>query len=116
MKFLYASRMGHVEALVNALNLNAEKIVTGEETVNEDYILFTYTDGHGIVPAVVESFLEKNSANLKGVIASGSMERHKDTFCWAGDIISKKYGVPCLYKVDGSGTEEDQRKIADLLK
>ncbi len=116
MKYVYASRMGHVEQLVNALSLEAIKIVNGDEAVNEDFILFTYTDGHGIVPANVVAFLEKNGSYLKGVVASGSMERHADTFAWAGDIIAKDYNVPCLYKVDGSGTQEDQEKIAACIK
>lgn len=116
MKYVYASRMGHVEQLVNALQLDALKIVNGDEIMDEDFILFTYTDGNGIVPASVVSFLENNNTLLKGVVASGSMERHADTFAWAGDIIAKQYQVPCLYKVNGSGTKEDQDKIAQCIK
>lgn len=116
MKYVYASRMGHVEELINNLNLEAMKIISGDETIDEDFILFTYTDGHGIVPASVVAFLEKNGTHLKGVVASGSMERHADTFAWAGDIISKDYNVPCLYKVDGSGTQEDIEKINAYMK
>lgn len=44
------------------------------------------------------------------------MERHADTYCFAGDIIAKEYNVPCLYKVDGSGTDEDVESIRKLIK
>lgn len=118
MKIVYASRMGKVEKLVNALSEDAFKIENGNQTINEDYVLFTYTDGNGIVPPVVEEFLKENHSYLKGVIASGSMERHANTYCFAGDIIAKQYNVPCIYKVDGSGTEEDlvtiKRKLNEL--
>lgn len=51
MKLVYASRKGHVEELVKKLNYpDVLKIETGEEVVNEDYFLITYTDGKGILP------------------------------------------------------------------
>ena len=63
----------------------------------------------------VEEFLKNTHAHLKGVVVSGSMERHADTYCFAGDIIAKEYNVPCLYKVDGAGTQEDVTAIQELL-
>lgn len=116
MNFVYASRMGKTEKLVNKLALNAMKIEDGTETAEGDFILFTYTDGKGIVPKAVAKFLENNSDKLKGVIAGGSKERHADTFCWAGDIIAEKYQVPCLYKVDGQGTDEDIEEIKKAIQ
>ena len=115
MKIVYASRMGKVEKLVNMLTEEAVKIDDAKLQMNEDFVLFTYTDGNGIVPAVVDEFLAHNSQFLKGVVASGSMERHADTYCWAGDIIAKNYNVPCLYKVDGAGTSEDVTAIQAIL-
>ena len=115
MKIVYASRMGKVEKLVNMLNGEAVKIEDSNLQVNEDYVLFTYTDGKGVVPSIVDEFLAHNSDHLKGVVASGSMERHSDTYCWAGDIIAKNYNVPCLYKVDGAGTSDDVAAIQDIL-
>lgn len=116
MKYIYASRMGNVEKLIKALHVAAEKIESGNETVNEDYFLFTYTDGKGIVPKAVEKFLNVNGKHLKGVIAAGSKERQPDTFAWAGDIIAKEYGVACLYKMDGPVDDEDVKAIQAVLK
>ena len=94
MTYVYASRMGKTEKLIEKLAIDAMKIENGTETVKGNYILFTYTDGNGVVPNIVESFLENNPDGLKGVVAGGSRERHAATFGWAGDIISKKYNVP----------------------
>lgn len=111
MKIIYASRHGHVETLVKNITDTALKIETGEEACQEDYILFTYTDGKGIVPAVVEKFLNNNAEHLKAVVASGNSERHKNEFCFAGDKVSEKYQVPCLAKVEGEGTVADIEQI-----
>lgn len=119
MKLVYASRMGKTETFVNKLGMSELlKIENGSEVVAGDYILVTYTDGKGIVPSVVEAFLQNNKEGLKAVVACGSMARHADTFCFAGDIISKMYNVPCIAKVDGEGTDADvatvQAGIASL--
>ena len=84
MKYVYASRSGNVEELVHVLGLEAMKIKDGTETMDQDFILFTYTDGRGVVPPVVTAFLKENHSYLKGVIVSGNMQRHGDTFCGAG--------------------------------
>lgn len=89
MTYVYASRMGKTEKLIEKLAIDAMKIENGTETVKGDYILFTYTDGNGVVPNIVESFLENNPDGLKGVVAGGSRERHAATFGWAG-ISSQK--------------------------
>lgn len=60
MKYAYASRTGNVEEIVNSLGINALRIDDGSENMDEPYILFTYTDGYGDVPAEVESFLMAN--------------------------------------------------------
>ena len=73
MKYAYASRTGNVESIVNALGLDATVIESGSETMDDDFILFTYTDGFGDVPMEVESFLMTNGTKLKGVIVSGDL-------------------------------------------
>ena len=99
MKVVYASRTGNVEALIGKLGItDALHIEDGTEKVSEDYILFTYTDGFGDVPYEVSDFLE-NNPSIKGVIASGDTGYH----------------VPCLYKVENDGTDEDVEAIKELL-
>lgn len=115
MKYVYASRSGNVEKLVQTLELEALKLKDGTETVGEDFILLTYTDGRGEVPPVVASFLKSNGFHLKGVVVSGNMQRHADTFCGAGQIISEEYGVPVIAQVDGAGDIYDHRSIRAKL-
>lgn len=114
MKYVYISRNGHTERLVKALGIDAVKIEDGTEVVEGEFILFTYTDGKGVVPGKVKKFL-KNNNGIKGVVATGNKERHADTFCFAGDIISEEFGVPCYAKLNGEGTEEEQIKLKEEL-
>jgi len=115
MKIVYASRMGHVEGIVNRLGItDALKIQTGTESIDEDYVLFTYTDGKGIIPSIVETFLQSNPS-IKAVVGSGSMERHADTFNYAAITISEQHKVPLIAKVDMDGTDEDLKTIEKAL-
>ncbi len=114
MKVCYASRTGNVESIINRLDIEAID-VNMNDNIDEDYIIFTYTDGHGDIPYEVESFLELNSNHLKGVIVSGSKD-YTDTYCMAGDRISSIYNVPLLYKVEESGTEDDIKNIKEILE
>ncbi len=114
MKIAYASRTGNVEALVGKLGADALKIESGAETIAEDYILFTYTDGYGDIPGEVEAFLAGNAAHLKGVVCSGDRS-YGEAYCQAGDKIAEQYGVTCLYKLEFDGTDEDVEKIKGLI-
>lgn len=114
MKVVYASRTGNVEALIGKLGItDALHLEDGTEKVSEDYILFTYTDGFGDVPYEVSDFLE-NNPSIKGVIASGDTG-YGEAYCLAGDKISEDYHVPCLYKVENDGTDDDVEAIKELL-
>lgn len=115
MKIVYASRTGNVESIVNKLKIeDALRITTGQETIDQDYIIFTYTDGYGDIPAEVEEFLGGNASHIKGVIVSGDLG-YDDAYCKAGDEISAQYDVPCLYKVENDGTDEDIEAISKII-
>lgn len=114
MMIVYASRTGNVENLVARLGLDNIN-VSEADGIADDYILITYTDGAGDIPFEVEEFLEHNSSHLKGVIASGDRSYGDDNYCVAGDKISAIYGVPCLYKVENSGTDEDVKAILAMV-
>lgn len=114
MKIVYASRTGNVESIIDRLGVDAVRIEDGSESVTEDYIVFTYTDGYGDVPGEVADFLENNSANVKGVVVSGDTS-YGDAFCAAGDVIAEEYNVPVLYKVENEGTDEDIENIKNAI-
>ena len=115
MKVVYASRTGNVQSIIDQLDNDSLEIGSGDEVVEEPYILFTYTDGFGDVPPEVESFLENNGQNIKGVVVSGD-QGYGEAYCKAGDVIAEQYNVPCLYKVENAGTDEDITKIKELVK
>lgn len=114
MKIVYASRTGNVESLLDKLGIqDTTKIEMGTETVEGEYILFTYTDGYGDIPTEVNDFIESNTS-IKAVVASGDTG-YGEAFCGSGDKIAKQYNVPCLYKVENDGTDEDVEKIKEAL-
>lgn len=116
MKVVYATSQGKTEALLNRLAVKEPlKIVKGDEKIDDNFILFTYTTGHGETPPTVDSFVKANAAKIKAVIGLGNLAFHADTFCFAADNIAKKYNVPVLYKVDGAGEELDEKRLKLLL-
>ncbi len=114
MKYVYASRTGNVQSIVSELGLDALCIQSGDEVMEEPFILFTYTDGYGDIPMEVESFLMANGQNLKGVIVSGDTS-YGEAYCQAGDKIADEYGVECLYKVENAGEAADIEAIQAIL-
>lgn len=89
--------------------------------VDEEYVLLvpTYGGGNlrGAVPKQVIKFLndEHNRALLRGVIPSGNTNFGR-AYCLAGDVISRKTGVPVLYKYELLGTSEDVDRVREGLE
>lgn len=115
MLFVYASRTGNVQNIIDKLSIEALKIDNGNESVDKEFILFTYTDGLGEIPYEVQAFLEKNKSYIKGVIASGDPNYGEDNFCASGNLISENYQVPLLYKVENDGNDEDIAEIKKII-
>lgn len=115
MKLVYASRTGNVEKLVKRLGADALKITKGDETVDGEYILVTYTDGAGIIPPVVRKFLDANRDGLKAAAVSGNSEKHPKTFCGAADKIAEEYGVKILTRFEKDGDADAEAAIRAAL-
>jgi protein involved in ribonucleotide reduction len=93
--------------------------------VDEPYVLVTPTYGGGVhisgssrgqVPAPVVRLLNDphNRSLLRGVIAAGNTN-FGDTYCAAGDVISRKCGVPYLYRFELMGTADDVERVREGL-
>ncbi len=115
MKIVYASRTGNVQKLIDRLGVEAVKITNGDEKVEGDYLLITYTDGAGIIPKTVEQFIAANREGLKAAAVSGNSERHPDTFCGAAEKLEVKYGVKIIAKFEKDGYESVDQAIKALL-
>lgn len=105
MLIVYDSMTGNVEKFVSKLNLPAVQI-QNQMTMDEPYILVTYTTGFGQIPQKVTSFLQRNSKYLMGVAASGN-RNWGERFAKSADLISKTYNVPVISKFELSGTKND---------
>lgn len=91
--------------------------------VDEPYVLILPTygggrangpdpDGGGYVPKQVIAFLNNphNRSLIRGVIAAGNTNFGAE-FCYAGDVVSRKCGVPYLYRFELMGTAEDVEAV-----
>ena len=115
MKVAYASRTGNCESIIDKLKVENVFISSGDETVNEDVILLTYTDGYGLVPTEVEDFVSNNKEHIKGIIASGD-KSFGDAYCGAGVTLSEELNVPLIMKIENSGTDEEIKELKEKLK
>jgi protein involved in ribonucleotide reduction len=119
----FSSVSENTHRFVQKLGLEAIRIpLRGPIQVDEPYVLVlpTYGGGHatpdinvgGYVPKQVIAFLndEHNRSLLRGVIAAGNTNFGAE-FCYAGDVVSRKCGVPYLYRFELMGTDEDVEAV-----
>ena len=64
------------------------------------------------MPKQVIAFLnnEHNRSLIRGVIAAGNTNFGAE-FCYAGNVVSSKCGVPYLYRFELMGTDEDVKAV-----
>lgn len=115
----FSSRSLNTHRFILRTGLKAERIPLEAGLmlkVHEPFILVTPTfadgEGRGAVPKQVIRFLNdpENRSYIRGVIASGNRNFGK-FFGYAGDVISTRCQVPCLYKFELMGTQDDVDKV-----
>ncbi len=121
----FSSVSGNTKRFIEKLNLPAHRIpLTRTESLleaKEPFVLFVPTYGGGpdtkAVPKQVIKFLNNpvNRGLLRGVIAAGNTN-FGDAYGLAGDIISRKCGVPHLYRFELFGTPEDVQRVRQGLE
>ena len=128
----FSSVSENTHRFVQKLGLDAIRIpLRGRIQVHEPYVLVlpTYGGGRatpdinagGYVPKQVIAFLndERNRSLLRGVIAAGNTNFGAE-FGYAGEVVSRKCGVPYLYRFELMGTEDDvaavRAGLADFWK
>ncbi|WP_334074810.1 MULTISPECIES: class Ib ribonucleoside-diphosphate reductase assembly flavoprotein NrdI [Paenibacillus] len=109
MLIAYDSKTGNVKRFISKLKLPAVQI-EDQMTINEPYVLITYTTGFGQIPNKVSSFLQHNADHLVGVAASGN-RNWGEKFAKSADLISDLYHVPILSKFELSGTSTDVERF-----
>ena len=120
----FSSVSENTHRFVQKLGLPAIRIpLRGSIEVDEPYVLVLPTygggkvggldpNGGGYVPKQVISFLnnEHNRSLIRGVIAAGNSNFGTE-FGFAGDVVSRKCGVPYLYRFELMGTAEDVEAV-----
>jgi protein involved in ribonucleotide reduction len=120
----FSSVSENTHRFVEKLGLPAVRIpLHGRIEVDQPYVLIlpTYGGGRangpdpeagGYVPKQVIAFLnnEHNRSLIRGVIAAGNTNFGAE-FCYAGDVVSRKCGVPYLYRFELMGTAEDVQAV-----
>ncbi|NUS42512.1 MAG: class Ib ribonucleoside-diphosphate reductase assembly flavoprotein NrdI [Mycobacteriaceae bacterium] len=129
MLVYFSSASENTHRFVRKLGLPAVRIPlhdrAGEFRVDEPYVLVTPTygggphiagRGSGHVPKPVVRFLNDphNRSLLRGVIAAGNTN-FGESYCAAGDVISRKCEVPYLYRFELMGTTDDVDRVREGL-
>ncbi len=99
-----------MSSVVSKLNLPSIEIKEGIH-IETPFLLFTYTDGLGDVPAVVARFMQHFHPMCRGIIVSGNSNFGHHVFGMAGDKLAAKYGIPLVCKLDLRGFPQDYEKI-----
>jgi protein involved in ribonucleotide reduction len=125
----FSSISENTHRFVQRLEVPAKRIPLhdrdGAFRVSEPYVLIlpTYGGGthiagreRGFVPKPVVRFLNNplNRAPLRAVIAAGNTN-FGETFCAAGEVISRKCEVPYLYRFELMGTMDDLERVREGL-
>ena len=119
----FSSVSENTHRFVKKLGLPAVRIpLHGHLRVDEPYVLVlpTYGGSHivpapdsgGYVPKQVIRFLndEHNRSLIRGVIAAGNSNFGAE-FGYAGTVVSRKCGVPFLYRFELMGTQDDVNAV-----
>ncbi|MET4430525.1 class Ib ribonucleoside-diphosphate reductase assembly flavoprotein NrdI [Mycolicibacterium sp. 624] len=120
----FSSVSENTHRFVEKLGLPAIRIPLRERIeVAEPFVLVlpTYGGGHanepdpdagGYVPKQVIAFLNNkhNRSLIRGVIAAGNNNFGAE-FAYAGEVVSRKCGVPYLYRFELMGTPDDVEAV-----
>ena len=123
----FSSVSENTHRFVQKLGVPATRIpLHGHIEVDQPYVLIlpTYGGGRatpnindgGYVPKQVIAFLnnEHNRSLIRGVIAAGNNNFGAE-FAYAGDVVSRKCGVPYLYRFELMGTPDDVDAVREGL-
>ncbi|WP_413154535.1 class Ib ribonucleoside-diphosphate reductase assembly flavoprotein NrdI [Bartonella sp. cb54] len=119
----YSNATGNTEHFVSRIGQRLFKIDKKKPSVlvHEPYVLAvpTYADGEGrmAVPKAVIHFLNEveNRKLIRGVIGGGNRNFGRN-YGLASKIVSEKCRVPCLYRFELRGTDEDVIYVQKKLK
>lgn len=108
MKIFYDTQKGNTEFVAKKLCEHATSIQDTTNLLDTDKVLLlTYTIGNGEIPKTTEAFLQKHGKNVCGVVSTGNIIRHPQTFGHAAVRISERLNVPVVRIVQLKGEDQD---------
>ena len=113
MQIAYLSITGQVKRFVNKLDFPSYEL-SDYPSDSHDFVLIVPTYEPEITyPA--DDFLTDHSEHCLGIIGSGN-RNFGDEFVYTAKDLAHDYKLPMLYAFEFSGTEEDVKKVDQLLK
>ena len=115
MRIVYYSFTNNTLAFVEKYFEDYDPMSIEEGSVNCPFILITPTYDFGQIPEVVEEWLDENHQHMVGVVSNGN-RNWGELYARAGDLISDRYNVPLILKIELRGNEEDSNIIKEWIK
>lgn len=114
---VYFSASGQTERLINKINpsnsFTTQRIKTGTEKIDKEYILITPTYFKGQIPKQVQNLITNNHPP-KEVIGTGNRQWGQN-FCGAGKKIASMFGIRLIEKVEQSGHFKEVDNILEYF-
>ncbi len=115
MKVVYMTLTGNVRNFVGKLNTTDPlEIVSGDETIEEEFLLVSFSPDAGEIPYEIEDFMDEHKDLCKGVAVSGD-KAYGDDYTLVAETISEQYGVPIVHRFEFDGTDEDVAVVNQFL-
>ncbi|WOO87130.1 class Ib ribonucleoside-diphosphate reductase assembly flavoprotein NrdI [Mollicutes bacterium LVI A0039] len=115
MKVAYMTLTGNVRNFVSKLDtVDPLEIVTGDETIDEEFLLITFSPDAGEIPYEIEDFMETHGDKCLGVAASGD-KAYGDDYTLVAETISLEYDVPIVRRFEFAGTDEDVEFVNQFI-
>ncbi len=115
MKIAYMSLTGNVRNFVDRLGVSdLVEIVTGDESIDGDFVLITHSPDAGEISYEIEDFMDEYKNYCKGVVASGDRS-YGDDYTLVAETISEEYGVPIVHRFELMGTDEDVEVVKNFI-
>lgn len=115
MRIVYYSFTNNTLAFVEKYFEDYDPMSIEEGSVNCPFLLITPTYDFGQIPEVVEEWLDENHQHMVGVVSNGN-RNWGELYARAGDLISDRYNVPLILKIELRGNEEDSNIIKEWIK
>ena len=115
MRIVYYSFTNNTQAFIEKYFEDYETMSIEEGSVDCPFLLITPTYDFGQIPAAVEEWLDDNHQHMVGVVSNGN-RNWGEMYARAGDLISDRYNVPLILKIELRGNEEDSKIIKEWIK